>query len=75
MLRRDFLQAGTLAGLSLHHPFRANAPTGETPGRGTMPPALPQQEATVADLAEQLQKVSAQVQMNTPAMRVAAENR
>jgi hypothetical protein len=32
-------------------------------------------EATVADLAEQLQKVSAQVQMNTPAMRVAAENR
>ena len=32
-------------------------------------------EATVADLAAQLQKISARVEMNTPAMRVAAENR
>jgi hypothetical protein len=32
-------------------------------------------EATVADLAAQLQKISAQVEMNTPAMRVTAENR
>jgi len=32
-------------------------------------------EATVADLAAQLQKISAQVKVNTPAMRVAAENR
>jgi hypothetical protein len=32
-------------------------------------------EATVADLAAQLQKISAQVKVNTPAIRVAAENR
>jgi t-SNARE complex subunit (syntaxin) len=32
-------------------------------------------EATVADLATQLQKINARVEMNTPAMRVAAENR
>ena len=32
-------------------------------------------EATVADLAAQLQKISAHVEMNIPAMRVAAENR
>jgi trimeric autotransporter adhesin len=32
-------------------------------------------EATVADLATQLQKINARVEMNMPAMRVAAENR
>ena len=32
-------------------------------------------EATVADLAAQLQKVSAQVKVNTPAMRLAAQKR
>ncbi len=32
-------------------------------------------EATVADLAAQLQKISVCVEMNTPAMRVAVENR
>ena len=32
-------------------------------------------EATVTDLAAQLQKISAHMEMNTPAMRVAAENR
>jgi hypothetical protein len=32
-------------------------------------------EATVADVAAQLQKISAQVKVNTPAIRVAAENR
>ena len=32
-------------------------------------------EAAVADLSAQLQKVSAQIEIKTPAMRVAAENR
>ena len=32
-------------------------------------------EATVADVAAQLQKISAQVKVNAPAIRVAAENR
>jgi hypothetical protein len=32
-------------------------------------------EATVADLAAQLQKISVHLEMNTPAMRVAVENR
>jgi len=32
-------------------------------------------EAAVADLSAQLQKVSAQIEIKTPAMRVAVENR
>ena len=32
-------------------------------------------EATVADLAAQLQKISAHVKVNTPAMRVVVQNR
>jgi len=51
MLRRDFLQAGTLAGLSLNHPFRAGArPAEGLAAAPSLPPALPQEEATVADL-------------------------
>ncbi|HKV73433.1 MAG TPA: amidase [Gemmatimonadales bacterium] len=48
MLRRDFLQAGTLAGLGLQQQFRHHPPAVEGPA--PLAPALPQEEATIADL-------------------------
>lgn len=53
MLRRDFLQASALAGLTLHPPFRSGTrpPTAAAAPAGSLGLRdLPQAEATVADL-------------------------
>ena len=48
MLRRDFLQAGTLAGLGLQHQIRHRPQAAAEAAR--LLPTLPQEEATIADL-------------------------